>query len=208
MCKPGSAQAPPPTQPAWDTQGRPTKSVSQPGHRQERAPARHRSRDLRHLCKFCVCLGTTSPSPSLHAARKGNKVADALARRLQNEGDLGAGKKALFINYRLEIAHTANFVVHSPWGLGKAPWTKHRLLIYLFFFLIFLFIRFSITLLGSCALEYGFHSLHEGFSNSLADSSGCVNPLKKIGVARQLAVCDISHLNMDMLCSGLESSDW
>lgn len=72
----------------------------------------------------------------------------------------------------------------------------------------FAFISFSITLLGFCALEYGFPSLHEGFSNSLADSSGCVNPLKKIGVAGQLAVCDISHLNMDMLCLGLESSDW
>lgn len=48
------------------------------------------------------------------------------------------GKKALFINYRLEIAHTANFVVHSPWRLGKAPQTKLHLLIYLFFFLILL----------------------------------------------------------------------
>jgi len=58
-------------------------------------------------------LGTASPSPSRHAEWKANKVADAVARRLQNEGDLGVGKKALFINYRLEIAHTANFVVHS-----------------------------------------------------------------------------------------------
>lgn len=72
----------------------------------------------------------------------------------------------------------------------------------------FAFMSFSITLLGFCALEYNFHSVHEGFSNSLADSSGWVNPLKKIGVARQFAVCDISHLNMDMLCLGLESSDW
>lgn len=72
----------------------------------------------------------------------------------------------------------------------------------------FAFISFSITLLGSCALEYSFHSLHEGFSNILADLSGCGNPLKKIGVARQLAVCDISHLNMDMLCLGLQSSNW
>lgn len=77
-----------------------------------------------------------------------------------------------------------------------------------FLFCCFAFISFSITLLGSCALEYGFHSLHERFSNSLADPSGCVNPLKKIGVARQLAVCDISYLNADMLWSGLESSSW
>jgi len=37
-----------------------------------------------------------------------------LTHRLKNEGDLGARKKALFINYRLEIVHTANFVVHAP----------------------------------------------------------------------------------------------
>lgn len=77
-----------------------------------------------------------------------------------------------------------------------------------FLFCCFAFISFSITLLRFCALKYGFHSLHERFSNSLADPLGCVESLKKIGVARQLAVCDISHLNTDMLCSGLESSSW
>lgn len=77
-----------------------------------------------------------------------------------------------------------------------------------FLFSHFAFTSFNVTLLGFCALYYSFPSLHEGLSNTLADSSGSVNPLKKIGVARQLVVCDISHLNMDMLCSGLESSNW
>lgn len=76
-----------------------------------------------------------------------------------------------------------------------------------FLFSHFAFISCSITLPGSCAQEYGFHSLNEGLSNSLADSLDCVKSLKKIRVARQLAVCDISHLNMDMVCLGLESRD-
>lgn len=47
---------------------------------------------MRILC-LLDSLGTAPPSSRLHAEWKVNKVADALAHRLQSEGHLGVGKK-------------------------------------------------------------------------------------------------------------------
>lgn len=115
-----------------------SKSKSQPGNK---APACIVWVNSASAWQPWYCISSSESAHrakrELHTEQKGSRAADVLACRLQNGGDSGVGKKALFINYGLEIAHTANFV-HATWGWGKVPQTKLCLLIYLFFFVALL----------------------------------------------------------------------